>query len=63
MQALQQTANDRPRQYLSMCLAIVEARPGESNEEAWRRHLARHPQDRQANVKIFNRGVGTCPQR
>lgn len=46
----------------SMHLAIIEARRGESNEEAWRRHLARNPQDHMANVKIFNRGSSSRPQ-
>jgi hypothetical protein len=45
-----------------MHLAIVEARSGESNEEAWRRHLAHNPQDHMANVKIFNRGSGARPR-
>jgi hypothetical protein len=47
----------RPLHYFAVQVAVVEARPGESNEEAWRRHLRQHPQDRQATVKIFNR----CP--
>jgi hypothetical protein len=41
--------------YFAVHVAVVEARPGETNEEAWRRHLVQHPQDRQATVKIFNR--------
>jgi hypothetical protein len=56
MQAVKKAYQERPFQYFAMKLAIVEARWEESNEEAWRRHLVHNPQDRQANVKIFNRG-------
>jgi hypothetical protein len=59
MHARKQTVRERPLHYFSINLAIVEANSGESNEEAWRRHLVQHPQDRQANVKIFNRGSAT----
>ena len=45
----------RPLHYFAVQVAVVEARPGESNEEAWRRHVRQHPEDRQARVKIFNR--------
>ncbi len=34
---------------------IVEVQPGETEEEAWNRHLTRRPEDRWANVRIFNR--------
>ncbi|MGQ9920625.1 MAG: hypothetical protein ACUVRZ_04765 [Desulfobacca sp.] len=47
----------RSGHYFAVQVAVVEARPGESNEEAWRRHVRQHPQDRKARVKIFNR----CP--
>jgi hypothetical protein len=57
MQAVKKS-QEQVFEYLSMHLAIVEARSGESNEEAWRRHLAQNPQDHMANVKIFNRGSG-----
>jgi|GEM_PF-2447283 len=45
----------RPCHYFAVHVAVVEARPGETNEEAWRRHLLQNPEDRQATVKIFNR--------
>ena len=32
--------------YLNIMLAVVEVRNGESQEEAWRRHLADHPEKR-----------------
>lgn len=59
MHIIKRTVQERPLHYFSINLAIVEARLGESNEEAWRRHLVHHPQDRQANVKIFNRNSAT----
>ena len=55
MQAVKKVQEDRQFDY-SFHLAIVEARAGESNEEAWRRHLRQNPHDHMANVKIFNRG-------
>ncbi len=36
-------------------MAIVEVRPGETDKEAWLRHLAEHPEDRYANIWVFNR--------
>jgi hypothetical protein len=56
MHAERKVHEERSGQDASIRLAIVEARSGESNEEAWRRHLTHHPQDQMANVKIFNRG-------
>jgi hypothetical protein len=40
--------------YLNIKLAVVEVRNGESQEEAWRRHLADHPEDASVRIKIFN---------
>jgi hypothetical protein len=34
---------------------IVDVQPGETEEEAWSRHLKRRPEDRWANIRIFNR--------
>ncbi len=48
---------EKPLIFYPMRLAIIEANPWESNAEAWRRHLLHCPQDSQANVKIFNRGM------
>ncbi len=36
-------------------MAVIEVKRGESDKEAWLRHLAEHPQDRHANVWVFNR--------
>jgi hypothetical protein len=41
--------------YLNCRVAIVDLGPGESKEEAWARHLAGHPEDSYADIKIFNR--------
>ena len=57
MTVREETGQRRPLHYFAVQVAVVEARTGESNEEAWRRHLLCHPQDRQVRIKIFNR----CP--
>jgi hypothetical protein len=36
-------------------MAVVEVKEGETDKDAWLRHLAVNPQDRYANVWIFNR--------
>jgi hypothetical protein len=36
-------------------MAIVEVIQGETDKEAWQRHLAAHPDDRHAPVWVFNR--------
>ncbi len=41
--------------YLDVRLAVIEVRLGESDEEAWLRHLEDHPEDRHVNIRIFNR--------
>ena len=41
--------------YFYCRLAIVQMEPRESTEEAWGRHLAAHPGDVYANIKVFNR--------
>jgi hypothetical protein len=40
--------------YFYCRLAVVQMEPRESNEEAWDRHLAEHPGDVYANIKVFN---------
>lgn len=40
--------------YLNINLAVVEVCRGESQEEAWRRHLADHPEDASVRIKIFH---------
>ncbi len=40
--------------YLNINLAVVEVGNGESQEEAWRRYLADHPEKVWVRVKIFN---------
>jgi hypothetical protein len=41
--------------FLNIRRVIVEVQPGETEEEAWNRHLTRRPEDRWANIRIFNR--------
>jgi hypothetical protein len=41
--------------YLHCRVAIVEIGQGENKEDAWARHLAGHPEDSYADIKIFNR--------
>ena len=36
-------------------MAIVEVIQGETDKEAWQRHLSERPEDRYANVWVFNR--------
>ena len=41
-------------QTLKISVAVVEARVGETQEAAWRRYLAEHPESSGVNVKIFH---------
>ena len=41
-----------------MKMAVVQVKPGESNKEAWRRHLQDHPHDASAMIKVFNQPLG-----
>ncbi len=43
--------------YFNIRMAIIEMRLEETKEEAWSRHLAEHPEDLYANLKIFNRSL------
>jgi hypothetical protein len=40
--------------YLNIKLAVVEVRNGENQEEAWRRHLADHPESASVHIKILH---------
>jgi hypothetical protein len=35
-------------------MAIIQVRAGETNEEAWQRHLVETPDDIQATIRVFN---------
>jgi hypothetical protein len=35
-------------------MAVVQVQRGESNKEAWERHLQDHPHDVDAMIKVFN---------
>ena len=41
-------------QCLKTNVAVVEVRFGESQEEAWRRHLVDHPESVRVDVRIFH---------
>jgi hypothetical protein len=41
--------------FLNIRKVIIELQTGETEEEAWSRHLKRRPEDRWANIRIFNR--------
>ncbi len=42
-------------QFVNYRLAIVLVHFGETDEEAWSRHLSLHPEDRNVDVRIFHR--------
>ena len=42
---------------LGVKMAIVQVKPGESNQEAWNRHLKKNPDDASPTVKVFNQPV------
>jgi hypothetical protein len=39
---------------LGIKMAIIKVKKGESNQEAWIRHLTENPGDASATVKVFN---------
>ncbi len=39
---------------LDMKMAVVQVKGGESNKDAWKRHLQDHPHDVDAMIKVFN---------
>ena len=41
-----------------MKMAVVQVKPGESNKEAWSRHLQDNPHDAGAMIKVFNQPQG-----
>jgi hypothetical protein len=53
---------------IDMKMAVVQVKPGESNRDAWSRHLRDNPHDAGAMVKVFNQPqvkkranfAGTC---
>jgi hypothetical protein len=40
---------------LNIRMVIIELQPGETEEEAWSRHLTDCPEDLYANIRVFNR--------
>jgi hypothetical protein len=46
---------ERPQPYFTSCKAvIVLVAPDETEEQAWRSHIKKHPEDIKANVRIFH---------
>lgn len=43
---------------LEIKMAVVEVQRGESNMQAWNRHLQDHPHDANAMIKVFNQPAG-----
>ncbi len=43
------------KKVLNIRMAIIEVKPGETEEEAWSRHLTETPGDLYANIRVFNR--------
>jgi hypothetical protein len=44
----------RIKVYFNVRQVIIEVRPGETREDAWKRHVIDHPEARNANIKVFN---------
>jgi hypothetical protein len=40
--------------YFSYRMAIIQVKVGETNEEAWQRHVMKTPDDIYATIKVFN---------
>jgi hypothetical protein len=43
------------KKMLNIRMVIIEVQPGETEEEAWSRHLTDCPEDLYANIRVFNR--------
>lgn len=39
---------------LDIKMAVIEVKPGESNRDAWSRHIRNNPCDAGAMIKVFN---------
>jgi|UniRef100_A0A7C3SJ18 hypothetical protein len=55
--------NDELMKYLDIRIAVIEVRVGESDEEAWNRHLKEYPEHRNVSVKIFHRPSPTPQEK
>jgi len=44
----------RIKAYFNVRQVIIEVQPGETREDAWKRHVIDHPEARSANIKVFN---------
>ena len=41
-------------EYFYYKLAIIQVRAGETNDEAWHRHVMETPEDIDATIRVFN---------
>jgi len=44
----------RARHYGKVKVVVILVKKGETEEQAWRRHLAENPQDHRADIKIYH---------
>jgi len=44
----------RFKSYFNVRQVIIEVLPGETPEDAWKRHVIDHPEAKGANIKVFN---------
>lgn len=52
---LQENKFEQPQNCAHSRVAIINVKPGESNKQAWSRHLQKRPEEANAKIKIFNR--------
>jgi hypothetical protein len=43
------------KKYLNICVAVIEVKPEETEEEAWRRHVMEKPAERYAKIRVFHK--------
>ncbi|MDI6853759.1 MAG: hypothetical protein QME75_09195 [Deltaproteobacteria bacterium] len=48
------------REFVNYRQAVVLVQYGETDEEAWRRHISMNPEDRNVDVRIFHRQSRGC---
>jgi len=47
-------ASGQERDYWNLRVVVVLVRNGETEDQAWRRHLTENPTDRRADIKIYH---------
>jgi hypothetical protein len=46
---------NQSKSFFHSLVAIIQVKPGETNQQAWSRHLKKSPEEANAKIKIFNR--------